>query len=204
MPLIRRDGTTDAPDHGAAASLEHGTADERWTAARRLAGQPAAAARLGSALTAETDGRVREAIFTSLVQIGGAAAVTAVLPHLKSDDAALRGGALDALKAMPSAARDRLPALLADPDADVRILACELARVVADQQAVALLARLIDAEPQVNVCAGAVDVLAEIGTAEILDRLAACGARFADQPFLEFAVKVAMRRIGAPRPPGRG
>lgn len=203
MPLIRREGAAAPPDD-TAADLETGTADQRWTAARRLAARPAAAARLGRALATEGDERVREAIFTSLVQIGGAGAVAAVLPHLKSDDAGLRGGALDALKAMPAAARECLPALLEDPDPDIRILACELARVFPDARTAALLARLLAAEAEVNVCAAAVEVLAEIGNADSIAPLADCAARFADRPFLGFAIKVAMRRIGAQRPPGHG
>ncbi len=194
MPLIRRDGAGPAEPVG--ADLEHGTPDERWTAARQLAGKPDAAARLGRALAVEADERVREAIFTSLIQIGGTDAVGAVLPHIRVDDAGLRTGALDTLKAMPAAAREHLPGLLAEADPDVRIMACELARAVPGRQTAALLARLIEAEPEVNVCAAAVDVLAEIGTADSLAALQACAARFADQPFLAFAIRIALRRIG--------
>jgi len=204
MPLIRRDAPPAPAADPAAADLERGTIDERWAAARRLAGRADAAARLGQALAAETSDQVREAMFTSLVQTGGRAGVEAVLPHLKADDAALRTGALDALKAMPDAARDHLPALLADPDADVRILACELARAVPGAQAAGLLAGLIAAEPDVNVCAAAIDVLAEIGTPDQGAALATCLARFSGQPFLAFAVKVALRRIGVQAPSGHG
>lgn len=204
MPLIRRDAPPAPAADPAAADLERGTIDERWAAARRLAGRADAAARLGQALAVETSDQVREAIFTSLVQTGGRVGVEAVLPHLKADDAALRTGALDALKAMPDAARDHLPALLADPDADVRILACELARAVPGAQAAGLLAGLIADEPDVNVCAAAIDVLAEIGTPDQGAALAACLARFPGQPFLAFAVKVALRRIGAQAPSDHG
>lgn len=204
MPLIRRDAPGEAGDADAAAKLEDGAPDERRTAARILAGKPAAATRLARALAVETDRRVREAIFTSLMQIGGAEGVAAVLPHLRSDDAALRGGALDVLKAMPGAARGCLPALLGDRDPDVRILGCDLARCIPDDLAVGHLARMLDAETEVNVCAAAIDVLAEIGNVDIASRLIACAARFADQPFLAFAVAVALRRIGAPSPTGHG
>jgi hypothetical protein len=40
-------------------------------------------------------------------------------------------------------------------------------------------------------------VLAEIGGPSSLRALARCGARFPDDPFLEFAVKAAADRIGA-------
>ncbi len=196
--------TGENPDATAPAEVANGTADERRAAARALAGNPAAAGRLGRALEAEMDPRVREAIFTSLVQTGGAEGVAALLPHLGSDDAGLRVGALDALKAISAEVRDHLPELLAAADPDVRILGCELVRCMADRGAVDRLCRLIDAEGEINVCAAAIDVLAEIGTADIADRLVACAARFAGQPFLGFAVTIALRRLGAPRPPDHG
>ena len=46
-----------------------------------------------------------------------------ILALLRSDDASLRNGAVEALQAMPEAVRPLLPGLLADGDADVRILA---------------------------------------------------------------------------------
>ena len=83
-------------------------AEERWTAARAAAELPDSAAALAAALPQETDSRVREAIFTSLSRIGTRDSVAAMLPMLRSDDAALRTGALDALR-MDRRATGRCP-----------------------------------------------------------------------------------------------
>ena len=62
-----------------------------------------------------------------------------------------------------------------------------------------LLGALLERESDVNVCAAAVDVLAEIGDATILPALARCAERFSGEPFLVFAVKVAS--TASDRPP---
>jgi HEAT repeat protein len=212
MPLVRKDtrgkeaGAKDGdaiaqpapgvPDQEAAiAALGAGSPQDRWTAARQLAASPGAAQALGRAVGAERDERVREAIFTSLARIDSAGSLEAVLPHLRSDDAGLRTGALDAMRTMTGAVGTRLDALLRDIDPDVRVLACELARDLPSVRATELLARVLDNDPAVNVCAAAVDVLAEIGSTDALPSLARCADRFPDQAFLGFAVKVACERI---------
>ena len=75
---------------------------------------------------------------------------------------------------MPQACRPHLPALLADSDADVRLLSCELARGLPDDEANRLLCDLLERETEKNVCAAAVEVLAEIGRPEALPALARC------------------------------
>jgi HEAT repeat protein len=225
MPLIRNDLTFASPPipRSAAETLRTGTTDERWHAARALGavadavggmeGREAAPGgtsvsgefrdgtkALAEALKTETDLRVREAIFTSLVRIGSQECVDAVIPCLRGDDAALRTGALDALRAMIGAVRPVLPALLADPDADIRLLACDLARELPSAEATRLLCDVLSRETEANVCAAAVDVLADVGGAEALAALQAAAARFGDVTFLNFAVKVAMERIVAEHP----
>jgi HEAT repeat protein len=200
MPLIRKDPTeTSAAPGGAAAlaaALRSGSADARWSAARSLAATPDGVAALSDALRAETDSRVREAIFTSLARIGTPQSAAVAAPYLRSDDAQVRTGALDSLRAMPRAARAELPALLEDPDADLRLLACEIARGLPGPDALGLLGALLERETEVNVCAAAIEVVAEIGDATILPTLARCAARFSHEPFVVFAVKVASDRIG--------
>ncbi len=159
---------------------------------------------LGAALKTETDPRVREAIFTSLVRHGNRESVDAVVPCLGVDDANLRMGALDALRAMIGVARGVLPDLLRDPDADIRVISCDLARELPSSEATSLLCDLLAHEPEPNVCAAAVDVLADIGDAEALPVLERCARRFGDATFLTFAVNAAMERIVAERPAGHG
>jgi len=207
MPLIRKgDAEPSAPigaDGDVIAALTNGTNDQRWAAARAAGDIPGGVQALGRALATEADARVREAFFTSLVRARSLEAVDAVLPHLRSDDANLRIGALDALRGMAATAAPRLPFLLSDPDADVRLLACEILRDLPSADAVPLLCRLLEREDQVNVCASAVEVLAEIGGPDALPALAACAARFLSEPFLVFSIKAASARIGA-QSPGHG
>lgn len=206
MPLVRK-GPPGVPAASQAAatpstlpSLAAADPDERWAAARRLADDPGNAQALAGALTHEGDLRVREAILTALVRIGTAEAAALVLPCLRSDDAALRTGAIDALRAMPRHLSRHLPALLADRDPDVRLLSCELVRELPEAEANRLLAGLLDGEAEKNVCAAAVEVLVEIGRPEILPSLQRCARRFAGDDFLQFGIKVATERIGAPAP----
>ena len=91
-----------------------------------------------------------------------------------------------------------LPLLLADLDADVRLLSCELARGLPDEDANRLLCQLLEAETEKNVCAAAVEVLAEIGRPEALPALTRCATRFDSDPFIAFSIKVAIDRIVAP------
>lgn len=202
MPLIRREPVKRAAPAGAdlrqaAAALRSGAAEERRDAARSLAAKPEAAGVLGEALATERDGRVREAIFTSLTRLGSAECVEAIIPHLRSDDAGLRAGALDALRGMIDTVRPRLPALLADPDPDIRVLCCDLVRDLSAADATELLCSVLERDPEANVCGAAIDVLAEIGNRAALPALEKCAARFPDQGFLTFAIKVAAERIAS-------
>jgi HEAT repeat protein len=196
MPLVRKPSTP-APA-AAATSLTEGTSDERWAAARAAAEKPDGVALLSGALSQEGDPRVREAIFTSLARIATAESAAAVVPYLRSDDASVRTGAIDALRAMPKAASLHLPNLLADADADVRLLSCELARGLPDGDANRLLCELLEVETEKNVCAAAVEVLAELGRPEALPSLTRCATRFDGDPFIAFSIKVAIDRIVAP------
>lgn len=204
MPLVRK-GPANASEQApadaqlAVVALRGGAPQERWSAARSLRAQPGAAQLLGDALRDETDARVREAIFTSLARLATQESVEAVIPHIRSDDANLRTRALDALRAMIEAARPRLPSLLADSDPDVRILCCDLVRELPPSDAVGLLCGVLDRDAEPNVCAAAVDVLAEIGERTALPCLKSCAARFPGETFLSFAVEIAIERIESER-----
>lgn len=204
MPLIRKDP---APVPVAAPSrelLRDASAEVRWSAARGLGAGPGDVEALAAALATEPDARVREAILTSLARSGRSEAVDLIAPYLRSDDAQVRTGAMDALAAMPQALAAKLPDLLRDPDPDVRILSCELARRIPAEAAERLLGDVIQQDPEVNVCAAAVEVLSETGGPGALPALSACAARFADQPFLVFSIQAAIDRIAAEAPGARG
>ena len=158
---------------------------------------PEAVPVLMDALEGESDPAVLEAIFSALEAIPDAASPLASL--LRSDDASLRNDAVEALQAMPDAVRPLLPGLLADPDADVRILSVEVARCLPAEEMVSLLCGLLTAESDPNVCTAAVEILAEAGTAEAVPTLRRLAERFPSQPMLPFAVRIAIERITGAR-----
>jgi HEAT repeat protein len=208
MPLVRKPA-----DHSSAQkpdaddvlqSLGSPDPDLRWAAARGAADVPGGGAALAAALPAEDDLRVREAMFTSLSRIGTPETVGALLTLLRSDDASLRTGALDTLRIMAVQVHDLLPKLLGDHDADVRILSCELARSLPNEEATGLMCGLLSAEREVNVCAAAVDVLAEVGSADALPALQECARRFRDSRFLSFAIEIVIDRLTARSTQTRG
>jgi len=177
------------------SALEHPEAESRWIAARALAGRPEAVPALSAALAREVVPRVREAIMTALMLIGDAASVQVILPYLRSQDARLRAAAVESLQALPTAVAPFMVRLFSDPDPDVRLLATELARNMKAPDATRLLCDLIGREPHPNVCAAAIDVLTEVGTLDALPALENCAARFAETPFLPFAISTAISRI---------
>lgn len=199
MPLIRKSPEPVPPqapsDEAILTALASGTDDERWAAARVAPDLPHGVKALADALAQERNARVREAIFTSLARSATPESVESVIPMLRSDDAQLRTGALDALRAMKDAVWTYVPQLLKDPDADVRLLACELTRNLPDEEAAHLLCVLLDTEREPNVCASAVEVLAEVGGEQALPVLAQCAERFRGSAFLEFAIKITSDRI---------
>jgi HEAT repeat protein len=199
MPLIRKPVDTSRAQHSPSVdvlrALSNGNQEERWAAARAAADVPGATDALEAALRAEGDPRVREAMFTSLARIGTPASIDALMRFLRVDDASLRTGALDALRMLHDVVREQLPSLMNDPDSDVRVLSCEVVRGFPSSEATRLLCDLLSREKEPNVCAAAIDVLAEVGTAAALPVLAECETRFRGTPFLTFAVKIATARI---------
>jgi HEAT repeat protein len=209
MPFIKRDVASAKPAAPATidfashlADLGSADPERRWRAARGVGREPTAVPALASALEIEHSPRVREAIMTALMRIGDGASVRVLLPSLRSQDASLRGAAIEALQALPDAIMPFMAALLHDADSDVRILATELARNLPATDATRLLSELLDHEPHVNVCGAAIDVLAEVGTATALPALQSCAKRFAGTSFLPFAVSVAVARISGTRGEG--
>ncbi len=201
MPFIKRAPTTPTADTDAEGLASHLAAlsshdDEvRWRAARALGGRAEFVAQLAAALSVEQVPRVREAMMTALMRVGDAASIETLLPYLRSQDAGLRATALEALQALPEVILPFLPTLLADSDSDVRVLATELARNMPAPGATRILCELIENEEHPNVCAAAIEVLAEVGTREALPALKLCAERFSNTPFVSFAVSVAIARI---------
>ncbi|WP_336489619.1 HEAT repeat domain-containing protein [Methylobacterium nigriterrae] len=167
------------------------------SAATPVVGRSETADELGAALGTESDPRAREALLAALLAIADDAAAAALARHLRSENAGLRNACIEALQAMPFAAFSVLPALLADADPDVRLLATEIARAQPTETANALLAALLAGEAHPNVCGAAVEVLAEVGTAEAVPALRAARARFAKEAFLPMAIDTVLARLAS-------
>lgn len=198
MPLVRKSGDASTPAVQDARlvlqALASPVSEDRWMAARAATESGGADVALSQALRTEADPRVREAMFTGLARIGTPVAVEALVAMLRSDSAALRTGALDALRTLRSLAAVASQ-LLRDADPDVRILSCELARSLPAVEANSLLCELLSAEQNVNVCAAAIDVLSEVGGPQALETLANCARRLRDAPFLLFAISAVRDRL---------
>lgn len=167
----------------------------RRAAARELAAYPQAAMDLCDRLEVETSPSVRAAIFAALIRQQTAEVAARLARHLRSDDASLRNGAIEALQEMPDAVVPHLQGLLADADSDVRIFAVNILGALCLAEAPRWLAEVVRRETHINVCAAAVDALAEVGGLEVIDDLQALRDRFAGDAFMVFAIDTAIRRI---------
>jgi HEAT repeat protein len=202
MPFIKRQPSAEHGDPRSdnriaerLSELSNPDAEVRWNAARALGSVAAAVPQLAAALDAEKAPRVREAMMTALMRVGDELSVRALLPYLRSQDAHQRGAAIEALQALPEAIAPFMAALLQDTDTDVRILATELARNMPAKEATRVLCSLLANELHPNVCAAAIEVLAEVGTRDAVPTLEACAQRFSSTPFLPFAVSTTIARI---------
>lgn len=200
---LRRTGppnaASDEPRDTAAAParLQADSVAERRQAARDLADQPQTSLLLGTRLIEEADPSVRDALFGSMAHHASDAAAAALIPLLRSEDAGLRNGAIETLAAMPEAVAPRMLSLLRDADPDVRIFAVNLLVDLQHPEVASWLVDVLAREDQVNVVAAAVDVLAEVGGPEHHPVLRALNLRFPDDPFIAFAVDMAISRSEA-------
>jgi HEAT repeat protein len=205
MPLIRRNHPSAAevkiPEPPTLAALLADLASAeigvRRSAALALGSYPEAAAALCTAVAAEEQAFVREAIFTALIQLGTKTVAQGLMPLLRSEDAGLRNGAIEALKTMPDTAASCVFESLKDGNRDVRIFGVDILGALASSDSPRWLIRVIEEETDVNVCAAAVDGLTECGNDEAVAPLRRLLERFPDQPFLEFSVQTALTRIAA-------
>lgn len=168
----------------------------RW-AARDLAQQQECAPNLGKALSQERDSSVRQALFTSLAAMGSEDAAKALIPLLRSEDAALRNGAIETLASMPSAIAPSITRLLQDGDPDVRLFTVNLLGELRHADVNRWLVQVLNQEPHVNVVAAAIEVLAETGSRDERGALIGARDRFPDDPFIAFSADLALQRMEA-------
>lgn len=175
--------------------LQADSAEERRWAARDLADCPDSAQALVTRLLAEPDASVREVILTTLTRLGDAHAVAGLVQCMRSDDAALRNEAIEAMKQLPEAVAPLMRGLLADEDSDMRIFAVNILESLRHPEVETWLAEVVEHDPHVNVCATAVDLLGEVGSRAVLEPLLRMRLRFAHEPYIQFAADLAIKRI---------
>jgi HEAT repeat protein len=184
------------PDRdGSIRRLESPDATERRWAARDLAQYGDSSTPLLARLEREPDLSVREVILTTLTRLADPTAVNGLAACLRSEDAGLRNEAIEAMKAMPAAVAPIMRGLLADHDPDVRILAINILESLRHPDVEAWLIGVIAHEPMINVCGTAVDLLSEVGSSACREALERLPARFVAEPYIQFAVDLALKRI---------
>jgi HEAT repeat protein len=176
-------------------SLNDERAEARRWAARDLADCPGSSAALVARLVLENDAAVREVILTTLTRLGDSVAVTGLVHCMRSEDAALRNEAIEAMKLLPDAVAPIMRELLSDADSDLRIFAVNILESLKHPDVELWLREVIERDPQINVCATAVDLLGEVGSAAALNSLQRLKVRFAGQAYIQFAADLAIKRI---------
>jgi HEAT repeat protein len=166
----------------------------RW-AARDLVECPDSSAALVAQLGLETDASVREVILTTLTRLGDGVAVAGLVQSMRSEDAALRNEAIEAMKQLPNAVAPIMRNLLDDESSDMRIFAVNILESLKHPDVELWLREVIDNDAHVNVCATAVDLLGEVGSQEALESLRRLKHRFAGEPYIQFAADLAIKRI---------
>ena len=198
-PVEAREYTRDTD--GLIAQLADVDASVRRWAARDLAAHPAAAAVLCARLMIETEASVRAVIFSSAARmgsgLGGGVVVESLLPLLRSEEPAMRNGAIEVLAGLPDAVAPHIEKLLMDADGDVRIFSVNLLGDLKHSNVPQWLAQVLVNDPSVNVVGAALEVLAEVGTPASLPALRTAAQRFADDAYIGFAVDLAIGRICA-------
>jgi len=177
------------------AGLDDNNPSARRWAARDLVNCQDVASALVDRLKREGDLSVREVILTTLTRLGDSTAVAGLVDCLRSEDAALRNEAIEAMKQLPDEVAPIMQGLLADTDPDVRIFAVNILESLRHPDVESWLIEVIETDEHVNVCATALDLLSEVGTEAALEPLARFKVRFSDEPYIQFAADLALRRI---------
>ena len=166
----------------------------RW-AARDIVDCPQSSQALVQCLLVEPEQSVREIMLTTLVRIGDAPAVEGLVQCLRSEEAALRSEAIEALKQLPEMVAPIMRQLLTDEASDVRIFAVNVLESLRHPAVETWLTEVIVRDAHVNVCATAVDLLGEVGSRAALGPLQQLKSRFPQEPYIQFAADLAIKRI---------
>ena len=170
--------------------------DKRSAAARSAVQFPECGVALCAHLETETDLAVRAHIVTTLIKIQSPTIAECLIHYLRSEDVGLRNDVIVALQQMPDSVAPLMHELLRDNDVDVRIFALNILGGMRNADAREWILEVIARDPHMNVCATALDALAEIGTPAMIPALQELATRF-NNDYIRFAVDVAIRRIRA-------
>lgn len=159
--------------------------ESRRRAALDLQGRPEALPALVEAFAEEQDPAVRDALLTTLSGHDDEILARRLAELLRSEEPALRNGAVVALRSMPAGAGPVVGGLLADPDPDVRILAVMVLAELAHPLAPSWLQQVVGSDPHENVVASAVDAVIGLGEGAA-EATATAARRFPANPFLGY------------------
>lgn len=176
-------------------NLDADQAKIRGEAVRALATMPMAIAPLCARLAQEDDPRVRELILVSLIRLNAPQVVSGLIDYVRSEDAGLRNDVVEALAQMPDLVESHIGPLLQDDDSDVRILTINILATLRHPKVPEWIAAVLAREAHPNVCAAAIDIAVTVGTPELVPILEQVRTRFADVPFIVFAVDIALRGL---------
>jgi HEAT repeat protein len=204
MPLRHPDTPSPQPDQADTVDpisvLADPDADRRRWAALELDGNQDAVPALLARVGVETSRVVRDALLTTLEAHDTELVAQALMAHLATDDAALRVAVAGALATMTTAVPPLLAVLVADPDADVRIMTAMILADLASPVTQDWLVRMIETDPHPNVVAAAIDAFLPLAAAEHVDLFERAADRFPDDPFLRFTVDSIVPRLIEARP----
>lgn len=199
MPLIKHIAADSVPPaagpHYDTALLDAPEPAVRRAAAQALGDCPEAVPALLRALEQEVEQPVRSAVLAALGRTGNEEAAAGLAACLRSEDVWLRNAALEVLRGLPAQVATVIAHLLVDWDRDVRILAVGILDTLRHECVEEWLLQLIEADPDVNVCGAALDVLAEVGTETARAPVERLVERFRGEPYIAFAGERVLGRL---------
>jgi len=123
------------------------------------------------------------------------APIESVMELLKLKNAYIRNLGIEVLRDYGDAIKYYIVKFLIGDDRDLRIFAINVLGDVSFAESRDMLIELLESEKDINVAMTAVDYMAEIGEEEDIPLLESLKERFADDPYVQFAVDGAIRLI---------
>ncbi len=138
----------------------------------------------------------REAMLLTLIKQADESIAEALASKLGSAPVGLRNEIIDALRDMGGPALQPAARLLHQDDPNLRIYGINILENTWHPALANWMAELIAREPEVNVCAAAIEVLTEVGDSNHVPLLESLRPRFAHSPFINTVIDTAVARLG--------